>query len=260
MLLEDKVAIITGAGRGIGRAIAKQFAAEGAAVVLAARTQQEIDAAATEIQESGGKAKTVVADVARDTDCARIVAAAREAFGRTDVLVNNAGVLGPVKPVEGISADEWDAVLAANLRSAFLLARLVLPEMYERGSGVVLNISSVAAKMAFAWNAPYAASKAGMLALTRSLAAEAARKGVRVNALCPGIVSETKMSQELGAELGRRLGVDPAKELAMALESVLQGRATTADEVARAALFLVSGLAAGITGQSLNVDGGMAFL
>lgn len=259
MLLKDRVAIVTGGGRGIGRAIARRFAAEGAAVVVAARTAAEINQVAAEIQKSGGRVNSVVADVSREEDCARIVAAARETFGRVDILVNSAGIFGPVKPAEEITLAEWDAVLNANLRSAFLLARLALPEMYARKSGVILNISSIAAKQAFGLNAPYAASKAGLLALTRTLAAEAGRKGVRVNALCPGIVSETKMSQELGRELAKRFGVEPEKELAQALESVLQGRATTADEVAAAALFLVSDQASGITGQAINVDGGMVF-
>ena len=259
MLLKDRVAIVTGGGRGIGRAIARRFAAEGAAVVVAARTASEVNAVAAEIQKSGGRAKAVVADISREEDCARIVAAAREAFARVDILVNNGGIFGPVKPAEEITAAEWDAVLNANLRSAFVLARLVLPEMYARRRGAILNISSTSAKQAFSLNAPYAASKAGMLALTRSLAAEAARKGVRVNALCPGIVSETRMSQELGRELGKRLGMEPEKELALALESVLQGRATTADEVAAVALFLVSEQASAITGQAVNVDGGMIF-
>ena len=183
MLLKDHVALITGAGRGIGRAIALRFAEEGASVVLAARSKKEIDAVAAEIQETGGRELAVAADVGKEPDCAHLVATAREAFGRVDILVNNAGIFGPVKPAEEITAAEWDDVQAANLRSAFLLTRLVLPEMYARGSGVVLNISSVAAKLAFPLNAPYAASKAGMLALTRSVAAEAGRKGVRVNAI-----------------------------------------------------------------------------
>ncbi len=123
---------------------------------------------------------------------------ARKAFGAIHILVNNAGVLGPVNPVEKITPAEWDDVMAVNLRGPFLLSRLVLSEMYERGSGAILNIVSIAAKAAFQLNAPYAASKAGLIGLTHTLAAEAARKGVRVNALSPGPVPETKMSQELG--------------------------------------------------------------
>jgi len=150
-------------------------------------------------------------------------------------------------------------VIAVHLRGAFLLTRLVLPEMYARHSGAILNIPSVSAKAAFAWGSPYAAAKAGMLGLTRVVAAEAASKGVRVNALWPGPVTETRMSKELGDVLAECPGVSAEKQLADFLEEVLQGRAQTTDEIAAAALFLVSGQASGITGQALNVDGGMTF-
>jgi len=259
MLLKDQIAVVTGAGRGIGRAIAERFAAEGASVVLTARTAAEVEAAAAAIRSHGGRPAGVVADVGKEQDCARIVETARCEFGSVHILVNNAGIFGPVKPVEEITAAEWDEVQAINVRGAFLLTRLVLPEMYARSSGAIVYVSSVAAKAAFPWNAPYAASKAALLALTRSLAAEAARKGVRVNALCPGIVAETQMSQELGRALAERIGISPEKELALALGNVLQARATTAAEVAAAAVFLASDQASGITGQALNVDGGMVF-
>jgi NAD(P)-dependent dehydrogenase (short-subunit alcohol dehydrogenase family) len=150
-------------------------------------------------------------------------------------------------------------VIAVHLRGAFLLTRLVLPEMYMRGSGVILNISSLSAKSAFAWGSPYAAAKAGLLGLTRVTAAEAARKGVRVNAICPGPVTETRMSKELGRVLAERLQVGREEQLASFLEGILQGRGQTADEIATAALFLVSDQASAITGQALNVDGGAAF-
>ena len=259
MLLEGKVAIVTGGGRGIGRAIGRRFAAEGAAVLAAARTETELRATIEEITASGGKAAYVTADVAQETECARIVAAARERFGRVDILVSNAGDYGPVKPIEEIATDEFDRVIAVHLRAAFLLTRAVLPEMYERGSGVILNISSLSAKSAFPWGAPYAAAKAGLLALTRVAAAEAARRGVRVNAICPGPVTETKMSKDLGATLAKRLGVSEKDQLAGFLQSILQGRGQTADEIAAAAAFLASEQASAMVGQSINVDGGAAF-
>ena len=259
MLLEGQVAVVTGGGRGIGRAIARRFAAEGAAVLVTARTPAEVQSVAEEIQKAGGRAAWVVADVSREADCARIVAAGREKLGAIHILVNNAGDYGPVKPVEEITPAEWDTVIAVHLRGAFLLTRLVLPEMYAQGSGVILNISSLSAKAAFAWGSPYAAAKAGLLGLTRSVAAEAARKGVRVNALCPGPVTETRMSEELGKVLAQRLGVSAEKQLAEFLDQGLQGRAQTADEIAAAALFLVSSQASAITGQAVNADGGMAF-
>jgi NAD(P)-dependent dehydrogenase (short-subunit alcohol dehydrogenase family) len=146
-----------------------------------------------------------------------------------------------------------------HLRAAFLLTQLVLPEMYEHEHGVILNISSLSAKSAFSWGAAYAAAKAGMLGLTRVTAAEAARKGVRVNAICPGPVTETVMSQELGATLAKKIGVSSEEQLAGFLQSILQGRGQTADEIAQAALFLCSNASSAMTGQSINVDGGAAF-
>jgi NAD(P)-dependent dehydrogenase (short-subunit alcohol dehydrogenase family) len=259
VLLNDKVAVVTGGGRGIGRAIAKKFAAEGASLVVTARSEKEIEEVSSQIQSAGGKATSVIADVSRENECEKIVRYARKTFGAIHILVNNAGALGPVQPVERIAPLEWDEVIAVNLRGPFLLARLVLPEMYERGSGAILNIVSIAAKAAFQLNAPYAASKAGLIGLTHTLAAEAARKGVRVNALSPGPVPETKMSQELGRGLAEYFRADSEQLFKQMLGGILQGRPQTADEIASAALFLVSDQSSAITGQTLNVDGGMAF-
>ncbi len=258
MLLKDKVALVTGSGRGIGRAIARLFAVEGASVFLCARSESELAAAAAEIGKSG-PAGFVVADLTREQDCTHLVAAARAKFARIDLLVNNAGHYGPVVPVEEYPLAEFDNVISVHLRAAFLLSKLVLPEMYARGSGVILNISSLSAKSAFPWGSAYAAAKAGLLGLTRVTAAEAARKGVRVNALCPGPVTETVMSQELGAVLAKKLGISPKEQLEGFLSSLLQGRAQTADEIAGAALFLCSEQSSAITGQAINVDGGAAF-
>jgi len=259
MLLKDQVAFITGSGRGIGRAIAKLFATEGASVFLTARTGAELTAAAKEITASGGSARYSLGELAHEADCIRLVSEARTQFGKIDILVNNAGHYGPVVPVEEYPLAEFDNVIAVHLRAAFLLSKLVLPEMYARGSGVILNISSLSAKAAFPWGSAYAAAKAGMLGLTRITAAEAARKGVRVNAICPGPVTETRMSKELGNTLAKKLGVSPEAQLSGFLNTILQGRGQTADEVARAALFLCSNQASAITGQSINVDGGAAF-
>jgi len=259
MLLTEKVAVITGGGRGIGRAIALRFAEEGAAVVLAARTVSEIEAVAREVRDAGGRAAAVPADVADENNCKRLIHEAESQFGKVDILVNNAGEYGPVKPIEEITPAEWDRVIAVHLRGAYLLTRLVLPPMYARGSGAILNISSLSAKSAFGWGSPYASAKAGMLGMTRVVAAEAARRGVRVNAICPGPVTETKMSQNLGQTLATRLGVSKEEQLKGFLNTILQGRGQTANEIASAALFLCSDEASAITGQALNVDGGAAF-
>ena len=182
--------------------------------------------------DAGGRAAAVPTDVADEKQCEHLIRSSEAQFGRVDILVNNAGEYGPVKPVEEIIPAEWDRVIAVHLRGAYLLTRLALPGMYSRGSGVILNISSLSAKSAFAWGSPYAAAKAGMLGLTRVVAAEAARKGVRVNAICPGPVTETKMSKDLGQTLADRLGVSPEEQLEGFLNTVLQGRGQTANEIA----------------------------
>jgi NAD(P)-dependent dehydrogenase (short-subunit alcohol dehydrogenase family) len=259
MLLSNQVALITGSGRGIGRSITDLFAAEGAAVFLTARTQQELAAAAAKVSESGGKAKYLAGDLANEADCRKVFDKAVAEFGRVDILVNNGGHYGPVVPVEEYPMAEFDRVMAVHLRAPFLLSQLALPGMYERQHGVILNISSISAKAAYSWGSAYAAAKAGLLGLTRYNAAEAGRKGVRVNAICPGPVTETEMSKELGAVLAERLGINKEDQLKGFLQSILQGRGTTAREVAEMALFLCSEKASAITGQSINVDGGAVF-
>ena len=259
MLLNNKVALITGSGRGIGRAIAKLFSQEGASVFLSARTEAQLAAVAKEINSAGGQAAHFVADFSREEDCARVYEAARESFGHVDILVNNAGHYGPVVPVEEYPLQEFDKVIAVHLRAAFVLSKLVLPEMYARRSGIILNISSLSAKAAFGWGSAYAAAKAGLIGLTRVMAAEAARQGVRVNAICPGPVTETEMSKELGKTLAEKLGVTPEEQLKGFLGSLLQGRGQTAIEIAQAALFLCSDMSSAMVGQSINVDGGGAF-
>jgi 3-hydroxybutyrate dehydrogenase len=259
MMLADEVAIVTGGGRGIGRAIARRFAVEGAAVVIAARTESQLASVAKEIEDLGGRVAWVAADVSNEMDAERIVRTAREKFGHVNILVNNAGIYGPVKPIEEISASEWDSVIAVQLRGAFLMTRAALPEMYLHGGGAIVNISSVAARAAFPWGAAYATAKTGLLGLTRTTAAEGAKHGVRVNAICPGPVAETEMSQELGRKLAERAERDGGEMFKEVLNRILQGRPQTADEIAAAAAFLVSDQSSAITGQALSVDGGMSF-
>jgi NAD(P)-dependent dehydrogenase (short-subunit alcohol dehydrogenase family) len=259
MLLHNEVALITGSSRGIGRAIARLFAAEGAEVFLTSRGEPQLAKVVDEITASGGRAWYCPGDLTESSECSRVFQAALERFGRVTILVNNAGHYGPVLPVEDYPPEEFDKVMAVHLRAAFLLTQLALGGMYERGHGIILNISSLSAKAAFSWGSAYAAAKAGLLGLTRVTAAEAARRGVRVNALCPGPVTETDMSKELGAALARRLGVSQEEQLAGFLNTLLQGRAQTAREIAEAALFLCSSKSSAITGQAVNVDGGAAF-
>ena len=259
MLLKDQTALITGSGRGIGRAIAELFAGEGASVFLTARTETQLSATAAGIAQAGGRVEYLAADLANESDCRVAFEKALTSFGRVDILVNNGGHYGPVVPVEEYPLHEFDRVMAVHLRAPFLLSQLALPGMYERGRGTILNISSISAKAAYSWGSAYAAAKAGLLGLTRYNAAEAARKGVRVNAICPGPVTETEMSKDLGAELARKLNINKEEQLRAFLNSILQQRGPTAREIADMALFLCSEKASAITGQAINVDGGAVF-
>ncbi|MFQ5926643.1 MAG: SDR family NAD(P)-dependent oxidoreductase [Terriglobia bacterium] len=259
MRLKDQPAIVTGGGRGIGRAIAERFAAEGAAVMLASRTEAELKATVEAIQQAGGRAAYLPGDVSRVRFVERLVFETVKQWGEIDILVNNAGIYGPVRELHTITPAEWDQVLAINLRSAYLMTRAVLPGMLARRRGAVLNIASISGKHAYAWSGPYAASKAAMIALTRALAAETARSGVRVNALCPGPVRGTAMWHEVGAELSRKLGLTLEQLGEQTRAEILQGRPQEPAEVAAAALFLCSDEASAITGQAVNVDGGMVF-
>jgi NAD(P)-dependent dehydrogenase (short-subunit alcohol dehydrogenase family) len=228
-------------------------------VVIAARTESQLASVAKEIEDAGGQVAWVAADVTSEKDAERIVRTAREKFGHVNILVNNAGIYGPVKPIEEISAAEWDSVMAVHLRGAFLMTRAALPELYLHGGGAIVNISSVAARAAFPWGAAYATVKTGLLGLTRTAAAEGARRGVRANAICPGPVAETEMSQKLGRKLAERTGRDGGEMFKEFLNGILQGRPQTADEIAAVAAFLVSDQSSAITGQALSVDGGMSF-
>jgi NAD(P)-dependent dehydrogenase (short-subunit alcohol dehydrogenase family) len=259
MKLTDQVAIITGGGRGIGRAIAERFAREGAAVVITSRTPGQLEETSRAIRQGGGRVASEVADVSQESEVARVVESAARQFGPIHLLVNNAGMYGPVRELQAITPEEWDQVLGVNLRSAYLMTRAVLPGMLDRRRGVILNISTVSAKHAYPWSGPYAASKAGMIALTRAVAAEVARSGVRVNALCPGPVRGTAMWHEVGHELARKMGITIEELGRQTRESILQGRPQETEEVAAAALFLCSDEASAITGQALNVDGGTVF-
>ena len=235
--LQGRRAIVTGGGSGIGRAISHRFAAEGAAVVVADLIGERADAVADEI---GGT--PVQADVTVAADVARLVGDA----GLVDVLVNNAGG-GMADDVLEIGEDEWDTDLAVNLKSAFLCSKAVLPGMIERGSGVIVNIASVNG-LAFFANEPYSAAKAGMISLTRSLAARYGRHGIRAVAIAPGTI-RTPLWQE-------RVDKEPAIFERLVRWYPLR-RVGEPEDVANAAAFLASDDASWITGEVLRVDGGL---
>jgi meso-butanediol dehydrogenase/(S,S)-butanediol dehydrogenase/diacetyl reductase len=259
MPLKGRGALITGGGRGIGRAIAERFAREGAAVFLASRTEAELKAATEAIQRGGGRAAYLAGDVSQEAFVTRLVEAAERELGAIDILVNNAGIYGPMKPIHEVATEEWDTVLGIDLRAPFLLLRAVLPGMVKRGRGVVLNISSTSGKHAYALSGAYNTAKAGLIGLTRAAAADVARQGVRVNALCPGPVKGTRMSDELDRGLMKAYNMTKEQLDTETNREILQGRPQRPEEVAAAAVFLCSDDASAITGQAVNVDGGSVF-
>jgi 3-oxoacyl-[acyl-carrier protein] reductase len=243
-MLSDKVAIVTGASRGIGRAIALALAAQGAKVVASARNAETLTQLVEEIKAEGGDALAVVGDVALEDDANNLVKQAVEAYGQVDVFVNNAGITRDGLLLR-MKNDDWDAVLDTNLKGAFLCTRAVAKVMSKQRSGRIINISSVVGEMGNAGQANYCASKAGLLGLTKSVARELARRNVTVNAITPGFIT-TEMTEDM---------TEKAQE-AMT-EQIPLGRPGSAEDVANAVIFLASDQSAYITGQVLGVNGGM---
>ncbi len=243
-LLEQQIAVVTGAGRGIGRAIALKFADEGADVVCLSRTVENSQKVADEVKAKGRRAWAVAVDVA---DPAGVNAAVEQILkepGRVDILVNNAGVTRD-NLLMRMSEEEWDTVLNTNLRGAFILTKAFSRSFLKQRSGRVINLASVVGLMGNAGQANYAASKAGLIGFTKSVAREFASRGITVNAIAPGFV-ETDMTAVLKAEIKIEL-----------LKRIPLGALGSVDDIAGAALYLASPAARYVTGQVLTVDGGM---
>ena len=241
---EGRNVVVTGAGQGIGRAIADRFAAEGADLMLIGRRREPLEQVAQEIAAAGGSAWTHAADVSDAAAVDAAVAAALERWERIDVLVNNAGIAEERAFLE-IEDEGWDRILATNLRGAFLMCRQVVPSMIKKRWGRIVNVGSVVGLMGNAGQANYAASKAGLTGLTKALARELASRNVTVNTVAPGYI-ETDMTAELPEESKKRL-----------FELIPLARFGAPADVAAAVLFLASEAAGYITGQILNVNGGM---
>lgn len=259
MRLKGEVALITGGGRGIGRAIALRFAREGADVVLAGRTLAALQAVEQEVQALGRKALAVPGDVGEDSVVRAMVQQAEARFGKLGVVVSNAGYFCSMAPLQEMPDAEWDLTLRRNLTSAFYVCRAALPGMIARRHGSIILISSISAKGAYPYAAPYSAAKAGLLGLTRALAAEVGPQGIRVNALCPGVVVGTEMHERVGRELQRLTGVLPEDRVKAARRSALLRQLPDPEAVAEAVLWLAGPESALVTGQALNVDAGMCF-
>ncbi len=254
MKLQNRLALITGGGRGIGRAIALEFAREGAQIALAARTREQVEEVADEIGETA-KPLASVCDVSDVTSVESFFAAIFVHFGKwPDVLVNNAGIAISA-PLVKTSDELWQRHLAINLSGSFYCTRSALPSMIEKKWGRIINIASIAGKTGAPYIAAYSASKHGLLGLTRSVALEVATKGITVNAICPGYV-DTEMTSR-GVENITSLTGRSADEALDSLKRMSpQNRLVTSEEVAALALLLASDEGRGINGQAINVDGG----
>lgn len=244
MDFNGKTAFITGASRGIGRGIAEQLARAGANVALVSRNEAEASAVAAELTRLGGQARGYGCDVSSFDDVSAVAKAVIEEFGSVDYLINNAGITRD-KLVLRMTPADWNDVIEVNLTGAYNFARVFAPHFIKQRSGRIINISSVVGLTGNAGQVSYAASKAGMLGLTKSLAKEFASRGITVNAIAPGYIA-TAMTEELP---------DAAKE--KLLEMIPLKRFGTVEDVANAVIFLLSGMADYITGQTITVDGGM---
>lgn len=245
MRLEGKIALITGAGRGIGRAVALALATDGADVALASYTAQNAESAAAEIkQKTGRRVLAVQADVGVAADVERLFTQVIDAFGRVDILVNNAGITRD-NLILRMSEEDWDAVLNTNLKGAFLCTRAAGRIMLRQKSGRIINITSVVGLIGNAGQANYAASKAGLIGLTKSTAKELGSRGITVNAIAPGFI-QTDMTDTLPAEVREQV----KRQIPLA-------RFGVPEDVARVVRFLASDDAGYITGQVIRVDGGL---
>jgi NAD(P)-dependent dehydrogenase (short-subunit alcohol dehydrogenase family) len=234
--------------------VALQLARAGAAVAVAARTRADVESCAAELRGLGARAEALVGDVARLDDVRAMFGAAREALGGVDILVNAAGV-APSALVHKTSDEQWRAAIETNLSGTFYCLREALGEMAARGWGRVVNLASIAGKTGYPYIAAYAASKHGVLGLTKCAALEVAAKGVTVNAVCPGYV-DTPMTDASIARIHEKTGLDPGEARRRLEQASPQQRLFTADEVAALVLYLCSDAARGINGQALSVDGG----
>ncbi len=248
-VLNGKVAIVTGAGSGIGRAIALLFAAEGARVVLGGRRRDMLYNVVNEIEVAGGTAIALAGDVSTEAYARSLVEEAKGRFGGLDAAVNNAGTLGPMTAIAEVSRGDWDATLATNLTGGFLAAKYQIPAMLERGAGSLIFVSSfVGYTAAMPGMAAYAASKAGVIGLMKTLAVEYGPRGIRVNALVPG-ATQTPMADEF-------MTTDDVREFVRNLYALK--RIADPTEQAHAALFLASDAASFVTGSVMLADGGVS--
>lgn len=254
MKLNDKIAIVTGAGRGIGEAISIRLAKEGVDIVVCDIDFNNAQKTAEEIKATGQRSLAIRTDVSKSSDVEKMVNLAMEKFGRIDILVNNAGIV-IVKPIVELEEEEWDKIINVDLKGIFLCSKAVAKVMINQKNGKIINISSDSGKTGYALFAHYNAAKFGVIGFTQGLAKELAPYKINVNAVCPGIVG-TKMWDYAGEELRKRLGLSKEKALKMFVKQIPLGRLETPQDVAGIVAFLASQDADFMTGQAINVTGG----
>jgi len=255
--LDGQVAIVTGAGRGIGRAIALELAQLGADVVVAELSQEAAAGTVAELEElTGRRGLALATDVTRAEDRRAMVERTMQKFGKIDVLVNNAGIYRTMSPLD-VTEDHWDEVMDVNAKAVLMCAQAVLPTMQAARRGVIVNLASMAGKVPSPTGIVYAVSKAAVISMTRSLAAAFAADGIRVNCVCPGFI-DTEMWAQIDRELGvARLGKQPGELIKERVATVPIGRIGQPQDVADVVGFLVSSKGAYMTGQAVNVTGGL---
>ena len=252
--LEGRAAVVTGGGSGIGEVVAMALAEAGAAVVVAARSVEKVEAVAERLRAGGARALAVRCDVTSPEDAAALARAAADEFGHIDILVNNAGIAAGA-PLHRIQLEEWNRIFAVNATGTFLCTQAFAPAMLERGWGRIVNIASVAGLAGARYIAAYAASKHAVVGFTRCVAAEFAGTGVTINAVCPGYV-DTPMTDRTIEAVGARTGLKGEEALRAVLATTGQKRLIQPDEVAHAVLSLCDDAARAINGQTIVVDGG----
>jgi NAD(P)-dependent dehydrogenase (short-subunit alcohol dehydrogenase family) len=256
MMLAGKVAVVTGAGRGIGRAIALRYAAEGADIALAARSGEELEKVAAMIEQQGRRALSVVTDVRDPDQVMRLADVVLEKFDTVDILVNNSGVTGPTSVLWEVEPERWDETIRVNLTGVYLCCRAFLPSMIARQSGSVIVIGSATGKRPLYGRTPYAASKLGLVGLVRTLAWEVGEYGVRANVISPGAVEGDRIDAVIRAQAAAKRVTPEAARAELSSGSPLR-RLVSPEHIAEAAVFLGSDAAASVTGEDLNVTAGL---